>query len=551
MMFKIDFNLLFQFLGLFMFYTKEGSTIFHLLAKHVNDLKNECINNNHLSIKELDLNRPIGTLINIPSNKYESSKIESTKYELNRFNLIKNNSSKYDSTANSPTSSNASSIKSSLNESSLSDSTQTNSGDFTSLNEHVQKGIENDQILGKKFNQISRNQKPALNIKKTNEGLNSLPVVQKRADIEENRIEKINHNNPFLIHFENEIKTDLNEINSKFNKPMNEINNLIKELHKNVPKQKIDEDEYNDVALGSNLVKQMNNKLSSCSVVNLIEDKKLGNFNKLNKSLPQIDKLGINANVDSKFSSKINSQINLQITSTNAKVSPKFNTEINTAINQIDKANYSNKITSEMVNNLPAEKPLILSHQPNVLIKPPRLSKMLNNDESNKINERDAQKEEPIFESRLDLFGYKKEENHYEIADDNENNENQIEKISSINLTTKNQTNSDQQNDSYLASKQIRSSESTNNLLPIDTYKMLVSTLNKIDEKSLNTLKEAIKRVLNENPSINNKTEDEFLKNFLLTNNNQETMVNYCVNDCEYAKIMKKKLIKKTIVEHF
>lgn len=586
--------------GLFLFHTLEGATIFQLLAKHVNDLKNEALSNGGLLMKELaaaaDLNgkcRPISTLINIQPAKYEPAKYESTKY---------------DSVANSPSSS-STSIKSSSctsNESNLSDSAQSNSGDFTSLNE--QKNFDGAELIKgiqHKFgNQAVRHHQQLsqyhLSHQKVGEKINSqsLPVARStnllpktKLVVERNGNQnkencfsghetiKATTNNPFLSSYRTEITG-----NEHLNKTVSDATKTVSAKAPLRP-PKMDEDEYNDVAnnehtnLPSRLAgnfsgkllsnfpghKQMNNKLSSCSVVNLIEDQKLNHLNKLNKSLPQINQIGVVSG--SKLTKLTNETIHNQIS-------------------------YSSIISVDAsASNLSFSKP-------NALAKPPRLSKLLLNGEPSKsvtgecvsseavsglsvegLNEKglhekafnkiDGQPsdEEPIFESRQDLFGYRKEENHYEVADELEaDGKETVEKSAAMNdgpankpMNTDRQMNVDKQANiekQVNVDRQTNAEKQTNSLLPIDTYELLVKILNQIDEKSLNTttLKEAIKKaVLTDGPLISsNKTEDEFFEHLLLSNNNDEqATINYCVNDCEYAKIMKKKFMKKTIVEHF
>lgn len=570
--------------GLFLFYTLEGATIFQLLANCVNDLKNEVLTGGGLLVKELaaDLKcRPISTLINIPPNKYESNKYES-KYEPAKYE-----STKYDSAANSPSSS-STSIKSSSctsNESNLSDSAQSNSGDsgnFTSLNDQktgesasllktsslVQQKFINPAPLGParhpvcQLNHVKLIEKPVL--RSTN------LLVDRNGNFNEETV-KVNTNNPFLASYRNEISNesktsnektitsnlsiDLRPVENKSNDLASTTNGL-----PNKPTGKL------SVKLLSNFSshQQMNNKLSSCSVVNLIEDQKLSHLNKLNKSLPQINKIGV---VRSR-------PIGDAIGKTTGKTD-----------NQIS---YSSIISVDAASSF---------NQPNALAKPPRLSKLLLSGELNKLNrsvasesalsnetmskltvekalkrtpekihqkvyektfqtfEGETKDEEPIFESRQDLFGFRKEENHYEVADelDEENKETGEKSVVTMTGQVNGQTNPDKQTNDL--TKELKNSKS-NSLLPIDTYELLVNILNQIDEKSFNTatLKEAIKKaVLTDSSSISNKTEDEFLENLFLSNNNdgEQATINYCVNDCEYAKIMKKKFIKKTIVEHF
>lgn len=558
--------------GLFLFYTFEGSTIFQLLAKHVNDLKNEVLTGGNAGLlKELtaDLNgnlnnkcRPTSTLINIQPNKYEPVKYESTKY---------------DSTANSPSLS-STSIKSSSctsNESNLSDSAQSNSGDFTSLNE--QKSAESAELLKsihhQKFaNSTARHHQlvSQLNLMKVSEKISSqsLPVArpisllkvdkngnQSRENLRELNEIKVNHNNPFLANYCNEIGNE--------NKTPSDATIKTLGLKASIALKApvVEKTPVTDSGLPSKLAsnfsgkllgnfpaghKQMNSKC--CSVVNLIEDRKLTNLNKLNKSLPQINQVGV---VGGKPPGQTNG-------------------------NQIS---YSSIISVDASANS--------FNQPNALAKPPRLSKLLLSGELAKsavkqslpknetalsklavesglneklVQERALQKienetkdEEPIFESRQDLFGYRKEENHYEVADE-------LDEIGkeAVKKPVNESPNSERQaNNSNISNKE---QKNKNSLLPIDTYELLVNTiLNQIDEKSFNTatLKEAIKKaMLNDAPSISRtKTEDELLEDLLLSNHNnndgEQATINYCVNDCEYAKIMKKKFMKKTIVEHF
>lgn len=605
--------------GLFLFYTLEGATIFQLLAKYVNDLKNEALSNGLM--KELtaaDLTtkcRPISTLINIQPVKYEPTK--------------------YDSAANSPSSS-STSIKSSSctsNESNLSDSAQSNSGDFTSLNEQKNEGVELIRGIHQKFSSQARHHQHLshLNHQKVGEKIHSqsLPVARSVNPLLKTKLlveRNINHqnkeqnctneiikettNNPFLPSYRT---TEIagNELN--------QTGEAAKTIGVKAPLRppKMDESEYNDVAnvehpnLPSRMTgnfsgkllgnfpahQQMNNKLSSCSVANLIEDQKLLHLHKLNKSLPQINQIGV-------------------VSGRSKLIKP---------TNETDHISYSSIISVD--GNLDAPTSNLPFSQPNALAKPPRLSKLLLNGEPNKrltgdcvlsetvnslngnekafsekaFNKVDSQPndEEPIFESRQDLFGYRKEENHYELADEFEaegkemvdkpvlamngpvnasklmSTDSQADKQESVDWQVKvdkqvnvdrqmkvdksknndRQVNSDKQTNEVIPSKE---SKSSNSLLPIDTYELLVNILNQIDEKSLNTatLKEAIKKAVLSEPSIgDNKTEEEFLENLLLSNNNndssEQATINYCVNDCEYAKIMKKKFMKKTIVEHF
>lgn len=493
--------------GLFLFYTKQGCTIFHQLAKHVNDLKNETLNNNHLPIKELIKCRP--TVINIQPLKYDSS----SNY---------NSATKYDSTANSPSSS-TSSIKSTSDSSNLSDSTGSN--DFTSLNEPTKTVEQNEQMLKNisKINSLISNQIAQNQMKNALSRQNETqpdaqtvnPVLAKNSDQADQNKENLDASsvkanyNPFINYDHNkEIKP--NKVNNliKFTKSSLPATNALQN-HNNSP------NEYNDVALMNNLAKfrnhskQMNNKMSSCSVANLIEGQKLGQFNKLNKSLPQINKIG-------------------------------------TSPDSISKATIKSTIGSLNTTML----------QANALIKPPRMNKVLNDPNDKRLIGKP--KEEPIFESRQELFGYKNEENHYELADD--------EETVKLDATQSDALKSDLAKELIsLSNESMKDRQIALGSKPnlTDTYELLVSTLNKIDEQSLNTLKDAIKKVLNENPTLNqtrddpkpmnrktkDQTSDVFFKNLLKPN--QQTTINYIHNDCEYAKVMKKKFMKKTIVENF
>lgn len=352
---------------------------------------------------------------------------------------------------------------------------------------------------------------PSSSLKISKEQMNesgSLPIAQSlQLQIKKLKTDIITEENKENANSKNEIKVNYNPFLSNCNNNGIKLNNLIKKT--NVINLN-DENDYNDVGIMMESKMNLSNcKLSSCSIANLNEQ--LNSLNKNNfKSLPQINKIGIN---------------------------------------------YSTNDQRKLANNLNCKAKLAL--QPNVLMKPPRMNKpALDNDlnvhnKIDKLNEieskiddaidanransiSEVKDEEPIFESRLELFGYdsKEEENHYEVADD----------LDEVEL------------------KKDNKDKDSNNLIPIDTYCLLVSTLNKIDEKSLNTLKKAIKKVLTDNASVKvidkncDNVQEEFVKNLIIDKTNQDTTINYIHNDCEYAKIlpiMKKKFIKKTIVEQF